>query len=355
MNSGILDKIKVLIIEDSPIIQEFLIHTLNSDPGISVIGTAGDGENALEAIIKLKPDVATMDIHMPKMDGFEATRKIMETKPLPIIIVSGTTNISDVGLIFRAMEAGALAVVPRPKGFGHPEHEATVKELIQTIKLMSEVKVIKRWPKAKRMAAGPLIQDGGMRKTPGEIKIIGIGASTGGPPVLKTILSGLTKDFPVPILIVQHIASGFTSGLVDWLSQSSGFPVHVAGNMMSFIPGHVYVAPDRFHIGITSTNQIFFSNDEPENGSRPSISYLFRSIVNVHCQNCIGVLLTGMGRDGADELKLMKERGAITIAQDAESSVVYGMPKEAVQLDGATYVLSPDEIASMLVSLVNTK
>jgi two-component system, chemotaxis family, protein-glutamate methylesterase/glutaminase len=352
MNPGTPDKIKVLVIEDSPIIQNFLIHILNSDPRISVVGTADDGGKAIEAINKLKPDIATMDIHMPIMDGFQATRKIMETQPLPIIIVSGTTSISEVGTIFRAMEAGAVAAVPRPAGFGHPEHDSSAKELLMTIKSMSEVKVVKRWPKAKRAAVTPSIHNGIIKKTPAEIKIIGIGASTGGPPVLKTILSGLSKDFPVPILIVQHIASGFTSGLVDWLSQSSGFPVHVAGNMVNLIPGHAYVAPEKFHIGITSTNQIFFSNDNPENGSRPSISFLFRSIANIYCQNSIGILLTGMGRDGAEELKLMKDNGAITIAQDAESSVVYGMPKEAIILDGATYVLSPDEIAPMLVSLV---
>jgi two-component system chemotaxis response regulator CheB len=346
--------IKVLVVEDSPVVQEFLVHILNSDPKVQVIGTANDGEDAVEAVKHKKPDVITMDINMPKMNGLEATRRIMETHPVPIVIVSGSWDTKEVETTFRAMEAGALACIQRPAGIGHPDHEATAKELVQTVKLMSEVKVVKRWPHFRQVAAAPVIPTTAVvdiERIPAEIRIVAIGASTGGPPVLQTILSGLSKDFSVPILIVQHMAKGFTKGLAEWLAQSTGFPVHIAADGEYLLPGHAYIAPDGFHMKVGAGNQLALSKDEPEDSLRPSASYLFRSVSNVFGKNAVGVLLTGMGKDGAEELRLMKEKGAVTIAQDKGSSVIFGMPGEAVKLDGATYVLSPDKIVEALKSL----
>jgi two-component system chemotaxis response regulator CheB len=347
-------QIRVLVVEDSPVAQEFLVHILNSDPEIQVIGTANDGEEAVEAAKHKKPDVITMDINMPKMNGLDATRRIMETHPVPIVIVSASQNIKEVENTFRAMEAGALACVSKPAGMGHPDFEKTTKELIQTVKLMSEVKVVKRWPHYRQVTAAPSIPAPAavdIERIPAEIRIVAIGASTGGPPVLQTILSGLSKDFSVPILIVQHMAKGFTKGLIEWLAQSTGFPVHVAADGEYLLPGHAYIAPDGLHMKVGAGNRIALSKDEPEEGLRPSASYLFRSVSNVFGKNAVGVLLTGMGKDGAEELRLMKEKGAITIAQDKGSSVIFGMPGEAVKLDGATYVLSPDKIVKALKSL----
>lgn len=341
--------IKVLIVEDSPVIQEFLVHILTADPQIQVIGVAHNGEEALEVVQQKRPDVITMDINMPKMDGFAATRKIMETYPVPTVIVSGSVDVNEVAITFRAMEAGALAIVARPAGIGHPNYAATARELVQTVKLMSEIKVVRRWP---RVRSEPLVPTPKVQKAPTIIEVVAVGASTGGPVALQTILSGLPKDFCVPILIVQHIAAGFVHGFAAWLAQSTGFPVHVAADGQSLLPGQVYVAPDGFHMRVGRGRRITLSQEEPENGLRPSIDHLFRSVAQVFGPNAIGVLLTGMGKDGAEELKVMKEQGAVTLVQDEESSVVPGMPGEAIKREAATYVLPPDKLAALLASLV---
>lgn len=346
--------IKALVVEDSPSVREFLVRILGSDPDIRVAGTAHDGEEALEAVRRHRPDVITMDIHMPKMDGLEATRRIMETDPIPIVIVSGSTDPHETATTFRAMEAGALAVLRRPAGIGHPDHEATAKELLQTVKLMAEVKVVRRWPQTRREPALPPAAQA-LPGKPARVKVIAIGASTGGPPVLQTILAMLPRDLPVPVLIVQHMASGFTQGFVEWLAQSSGLPVHVAMHGEYPVPGHVYVAPDECQMKVEHGGKIALTQDEPENGLRPSVSYLFRSLAAAYGGDAVAGLLTGMGRDGAEELKLLRDKGAVTFAQDKESSVVHGMPGEAIKLDAATFILAPDRIAAVLTSLTNNK
>ncbi|MDP2759214.1 MAG: chemotaxis-specific protein-glutamate methyltransferase CheB [Sideroxyarcus sp.] len=348
--------IKVLIAEDSPVVREFLIHILGSDPDIRVVGTANNGEEALEAVQHYRPDVITMDIHMPKMDGLEATRRIMETYPTPIVVVSGSSDPRENMTTFRAMEAGALAVLRRPNGIGHPDYEDNAKELVQTVKLMAEVKVVRRWPQVRRGSVLPVV----IKPVTGEtatvkVKVIAIGASTGGPPVLQTILAMLPKDLPVPVLIVQHMASGFITAFVEWLAQSSGLPVHVATHGEYLVPGHAYVAPDEFQMKIEHGGRVVLTRDEPESGLRPSVSYLFRSLADIYGGGVVAGLLTGMGRDGATELRLLREKGAVTFAQDKESSVVHGMPGEAIKLDAATYVLSPDKIASVLTDLARNK
>ena len=338
--------IKVLIVEDSKVAQELLAHILTSDPSIQIVGIADNGEEALEAVKQKRPDVVTMDIHMPKVDGFEATRTIMETVPTPIIIVSASTSAKELASTFRAMEAGALAVVLRPPGMGHPEHKTAAGELIRTVKLMSEIRVVKRHPAVKRMATTTAKIEVPQRDV--QIQAIAIGASTGGPTVLQQILSGLPRNLPVPVLMVQHIASGFTKGFVEWLSGTTNFPVHVALHDEYPLPGHGYVAPDGFHLGIGNGPRIALSGHAPENGLRPSVAYLFRSVAQTLGPRAAGVLLTGMGRDGAAELKEMKDRGAVTIVQDEESSIIFGMPGEAVALNAHTYILSPDRIAALL-------
>ncbi len=351
--------IKVLVAEDSAVLREFLVHILSSDPAIQVIGTARDGADALEAVQREKPDVITMDINMPRMDGFEATRRIMETQPTPIVIVSGSWDTKEVATTFRAVEAGALAVLPRPRGLGHPDHEAMAQELIQTVKLMSEVKVVRRWARPRREGTAPLRLPATAEVERGpkaaEIRLVAIGASTGGPIVLQTILAALPKDFRVPVVIVQHMAAGFVRGFVEWLTHSSGRQVHVATHGETLLPGRVYVAPDGFQMKVEPGGKVSLTHDEPENGLRPSVSYLFRSVASAYGPNAVGVLLTGMGKDGAEELRLMKEKGAMTLAQDKDSSVVHGMPGEAIKLGAATYVFPPEGIAAALASLMKQK
>ncbi len=347
--------IKVLIAEDSAVVREFLVQILSSDPRIEVIGTANDGEEALEAVRRWQPDVITMDIHMPKLDGLEATRRIMETQPTPIVIVSGSTAPQDVAMTFRAMEAGALAVLGRPAGIGHPDHEAAARELVQTVRLMSEVKVVRRWPRVRRETAVTRPSEALVGRAPAEVKVVAIGASTGGPPVLQTILAGLPKEFPVPVLIVQHMATGFVRGFIEWLAQSCRLPIHLAEHGETMLPGHVYVAPDDFQMKVEHNGRIVLARDDPRNGLCPSVSSLFRSVAEVYGGAAVAGLLTGMGRDGAEELKLLKDKGAVTFAQDKESSVVHGMPGEAIRLDAATLVLPPDKIAAALTSLANKR
>ena len=346
--------INVLIVDDSAVVRQHLKDVLESDKDIRVMGTAKDGEEAVRFVQEKKPDVITMDINMPNMNGFEATRKIMETNPVPIVIVTASYDRSDVEKSFHSMEAGALAIIEKPFGEGHPHSKETQNDLVQTVKLMSEVKVVRRWKRERERQSEAIdkkVSDKGLKKRDKKIKIVAIGASTGGPPIIQTILSGLKKGYSAPILVVQHISKGFLEGLVEWLRQSTGLPVHIAKHGEELLPGHIYFARDDYHLGVDKDGRLRLSREEIENGLRPSVSYLFRSIINSFDGEAVGILLTGMGKDGAMEMKMMKDNGAVTIAQDRESSVVYGMPGEAVRLDGATYVLSPEEIAQTLEAL----
>ena len=220
--------IKVLIVEDSPVVQEFLTYVLSSDPGIQVSGVAKNGEEAIKAVRQKKFDVITMDIHMPVIDGYEATRQIMMTHPTPIVIVSGSNSATEVSSTFKAIEAGALAVISRPPGLDHENYDSATGELIQTVKLMSEVKVVKRIPDLARNRKAALLPFTQVYKTEDGIQIAAIGSSTGGPAALLQILSALPENLSFPILLVQHIAAGFIKGFAEWLNKSSHIPVRIA-------------------------------------------------------------------------------------------------------------------------------
>jgi two-component system chemotaxis response regulator CheB len=339
--------IRVLIVEDSPVQAELLSYLLSSDPGIVVAGVVHTGEEAVDAAMRMKPHVITMDINLPGINGFEATRKIMETVPTPIVIVSGSYDPKEVATTFHALEAGALAVVEKPPGINHVRYVETAGILVQTVKAMSEVKLVRRWPRKK--APVPATLPTMERKQ--EIKIVAIGGSTGAPVVLQTILSSLPRDFPVPIVVVQHMATGFTEGFAQWLATSTGFPVRLAANGQALSAGQAYVAPDGFHMKVVNAH-VALTKEEPQNGLRPSVSNLFRSVLEVFGLNTAAVLLSGMGKDGAEELQLLKESGAYTIVQNQESCVVYGMPGEAVRLNAASFILPPEDIADVLIGLV---
>jgi two-component system chemotaxis response regulator CheB len=343
--------IRVLIVEDSPVVQQFLGHVLSSDPAIEVIGIARDGEEAVEMAKQRTPHVITMDIHMSGMNGFEATRKIMESCPTPIIVVSASWDAREVETSFRAMEAGAVAILAKPRGGAGPELEPEARELIQTVKLMSEVKVVRRWPRKENPAIGHPVPEIDVEQTPAGIEAVAIGASTGGPVPIRTIVSALPKQFPAPVFVVQHIASGFVSGFAEWLAGSSHLQVRVAVNEEQANAGFVYVAPDGFHMGVRGDRRIALGSEEPENGLRPSVSHLFRSVARAYGRRSVGILLSGMGKDGAEELKLMRDRGAVTFAQDEGTCVVYGMPGEAARLGAALYALPPDKIAAAVMRL----
>lgn len=343
---------RVLIVEDSATVRQYLAHVIDSDPGLEVVGMAKNGEEAVALAALKRPDIITMDIHMPRMDGYEATRRIMEECPAPIVIVTSNWEPEDVKNSFRAIDAGALAALEKPPGPGDSRSKPLVAKLLQTLKTMAEVKVVRRFPRQKRpeatLEAWPAEGSGvGWQR----VEVVAIGASTGGPPVIKTILSGLKQGFSVPILIVQHIAVGFLTGMVEWLDKECGISVRIGSDGEHITAGVVYFAPDGAHMGVSGAGRIVLSNGPSENGVRPSVSHLFRSMADAYGARGAGVLLTGMGKDGAMELARMKERGAITVAQDKESCVVYGMPAEAVKLNGAVHVLPPEGITAFLNSI----
>jgi two-component system chemotaxis response regulator CheB len=342
--------IKVLVVDDSVTTQIILSQILNSDPKIRVIATASDGAQALQCIAREKPDIITMDVHMPGMNGLEATRIIMETSPLPIIICSASWDATNTAVAFQFMEAGAIALIGKPASPRHAEYQQLSAQLIDTVKMMSEIKVVKR---RRRFTAA---SSAAMPDTPAQVKasprsIIALGASTGGPPAIKTILEGLPEDFSLPILIVQHIAEGFLPGFVTWLGKSTKLVVKQGAHNEMPLAAHIYLAPAGSHMGIADGGRIVLSESPPEHGVQPSVSVLFRSLALHAKSRAVGILLTGMGVDGALELKAMRDAGALTIAQDKESSIVYGMPGEAVKLGAATMVLPPEQICKTILSV----
>lgn len=339
--------IRVLVVDDSPSVRELLVYILGSDPEIEIVGCAADGDEALRMAQDKRPDVITMDLHMPNMNGFEATRKIMQNCPTPIVIVSGTTDGDQQGASLRAIEAGALVAVQRPFGPGNAAHHQTSSALIRTVKSMAEVKVVRRWPAAENRMHGGLIRKPSDAQYPTR-KLVVIGASTGGPVVLQEILAELPSDYKVPILIVQHMSPGFVTGFADWLSGAAQFKVDVAQHGIALHGGRAYLAPDGFHMGVSKGFHVALSPGQPEHGMCPSVAHLFRSIHKELCPSTVGVLLTGMGKDGAAELRRLKDNGAMTIVQDRATSAVYGMPGEALKQDAATVVLHPSEIGKAL-------
>ncbi len=339
--------IRVLVVDDSKSSRQLLAHIIESDPTIKIVGFAEDGEKALDWLKANDADVITMDLFMPKINGFEVSRKIMETKPIPIVIVSSAYNPQDTEQGFKALEAGALAFIGKPAGMGDPNYSHRAKEIVDTIKIIAEVKLIKRRT-TKRIASAPPSEHA---VTEHRIEAVAIGASLGGPIALQTILSSLPKNFPVPIFIVQHIAHGFTQGFVNWLQTYSTLHIVMGENNMRASPGICYVAPDGFDFQIKERNIISLS-PTCSTFLCPSVGSLFASMATTYGPRCVGVLLTGMGRDGALELLAMKNRGAYTIAQDEESCLMFGMPQEAIKLGAARMVLPLNDIAATLNNLV---
>jgi two-component system chemotaxis response regulator CheB len=338
-------EIKVLVVDDSPTVREFLVQTFGRAPRMKVVAQAANGEEAITAVRASQPDVVTMDVKMPGMDGLEATRRIMQDCPVPIVIVSGIYE-DQVAASFHALEAGALAFVRKPT---MSDADASSSELIRTVRLMSEVKVIRRKerpPVPAHHMSSRLIDTAGR-----SVLLIAVGASTGGPAALISFLNALPPQACPPILIVQHIAEGFTDGLVSWLSRSTQHRVSQAvdGEVISF--GRVYIAPEGLHMGISRFGKIELADSPPEAGLRPAVSYLFRSVRTAYGAKAAAVLLSGMGKDGAQELLELRQSGALTFAQDKDSSLIFGMPGEAARLNAAEHVMPPTQIGETLAAI----
>ncbi len=346
--------LRVLIVDDSAVVRELLREILEADPELTVIGMAKNGEEGVRLAAEHRPDVITMDVHMPKLNGFEATQQIMHRHPIPIVIISGSLDTTEVDIGFQAMAAGAVAVRQRPRGVGHPAFVGEARALVQAVKAMAEVKLVRRWQTGPRTIPGTTPaspSSAAALPTTRPVDIVAIGASTGGPIALQALLSRLPAGLPFPIVIVQHMAEGFMPGLVEWLSRSVQFPLKLAVHHQTMMPGHAYLAPDGFHLGVTQSGRIQLIDSPPERGLRPAVGVLFRSIAATYGSRAVAVLMTGMGIDGAAELKQLRDLGAATVAQDRDSSVVFGMPGEAVKQAAATWILPPEEIATLLIRL----
>jgi len=335
--------IRVLVVEDSRAQRELLVGLLRAG-GLVVAGTASDGREAIAATQQLRPDVIAMDIHLPGLDGYAATRQIMQSSPTPIVLVSGVGDAQQ--RVLDALAAGALAVVRKPGSTAHPDHIRDRDTLLTTLRLMADVLVVTRHSShyttsaqtqsiSEREQGGLLLRSpstSSSRERPAPIlpQVLAIAASTGGPAAVQTLLSGLGGGFQLPILIVQHIARGFVEALADWLGKTTHLPVRVVRAEERLLPGHVYLAPDDHHLLVRVPGFVTLRAMQSSDRYCPSGDVLFESVAAAYQRRAIGVMLTGMGDDGARGLRTLRMAGSLTLAQDEASCVVYGMPKAAV-------------------------
>lgn len=339
--------IRVLVAEDSITARRLLVEVLRSDPDIEIVGEAADGQEAVEMAERLCPTVVTMDIQMPGLDGFEATRLIMARSPTPIVIVSAIVNDREVEVSMHALRAGALTVLPKLPGPETSAFEGQRRQLLDTVKAMSEVKVVRR----RQRPPEPSTRVPSPHRPVGRARLVAVAASTGGPPVLARLLEDLPADFRLPILVVQHMASGFVGGLARWLNTAGPLPVKVAEHGEPLRAGTMYLAPDDRHLGIAGRWSVKLSDEDPVSGFRPSATVLFRSIAEVAGASTAAVVLTGMGCDGLEGLRAVLRAGGRIIAQDKESSVVFGMNGAAVGAGMADVTVPADQLASCLSKL----
>lgn len=342
------NKIRVLLVDDSPIVLVLLKRMLATAPDMEVIGTAENGQVALDLIPQLKPDVVCTDLNMPVMDGLELTRKVMEQHPTPILVISIAVQKEDEGNVFELLRAGAVDVFPKPRGGIQSEEEAFTTELLNKIRVVNGVVVFHK----AQSGAAPAQTDAGVSAASTAPRIAAIGASTGGPQALSALLSAVPADFSVPIVCVQHISVGFLCGLVEWLDSQSPLKVLIADDGTEPQPGHVYFPVEDRHLEIDAEGRLRTVDREHFQGFRPSVTVLFESIAKNYGAAAIGILLTGMGEDGAEGLKSMRTAGATTIAQDEATSTVFGMPRQAIEAGAAGHVLGLPEIAPALRRLL---
>jgi two-component system chemotaxis response regulator CheB len=342
-------QLRVLVVDDSPTARALLRGILDAEPGVTVVGEASNGEEAIAAARRLRPSLITMDMFMPVMDGLQATREIMISTPTPIMIVSSAANRKEIDLSLDATAAGALTVVAKPEGPSAPDFEERRTEFVALVRSMAQVKVVRRYGRQITPPDAILRSEPTLPSEP--TAIVAIAASTGGPAALQEILAGLPRDFPLPILLVQHIAHGFVRGLADWLKAATRVDVKIARDGERLRGGTVYVAPDDRHLGVRERGIVQVSPAPAAAGFRPSGTFLFQSVAHWYRARTAAVILTGMGSDGVEGLRTVRRVGGYVIAQDEQTSVVYGMPQEAVRAGLVDAILPPGRIAECLVSL----
>lgn len=358
--------VNVLIVDDSTLVRNILKDIFSNDPEVRVVGEAADGKEAIELTAQLKPDIITMDVQMPRMDGFEATEYIMAYHPTPILIFSSAIDKSEQYTSFKAIALGALDNMSKPD-ITQDGFESVANSLLRKVKMLARIKVIPHIRgKLKVRENGftlptpvvgasapatvvPTVPPG----APNRYKLLAVGASTGGPMALKKILSGLPASFPIGIALVQHITPGFIDSFVDWLGTATPLKVKVARTGEAIKGGTVYLAPDSVQMEISEENTIILNKDAPFWGEfKPSVNSLFDSVGKNLREKAIGIILTGMGSDGALGMKRMFDNGGFTIAQDEASSLIFGMPKAAIDAQAVHSVLPLDDINRAIFRLI---
>ncbi|MEL7354530.1 MAG: chemotaxis-specific protein-glutamate methyltransferase CheB [Cyanobacteria bacterium J06560_5] len=377
--------IRVLLVEDSPVALAVLTKILEQSPQIEIVGVAHTGVEALSMIPQVQPQVICTDLHMPHMDGLALTTEIMARFPLPILVISVSVQAEDTAQVFRLLEAGAVDVLPKPVAGMTVENEALNKRLIEKIQILSGVKVFKKKKAVGRaavdqaVAAAMPVVGRAERSVPNQLsgisaefsadlssgmssemsrwkrpKIIAMGASTGGPKALHALLRDLPRNFP-PIVCVQHISPGFLSGLLNWIQHDCVVKLVIAQEGQRPASGHVYFAPAHRHLRLNTKGEFTYWDGPLVDGHRPSITVTLQSVAHYYGPQSVGVLLTGMGQDGAAGMAAIARSGGLTLAQDESTSVVFGMPKVAIDLGAAYRVLPLDAIAPTLIEFVNTR
>lgn len=331
-----MSKIRVLIVDDSPIARQAIVDLINHSEDMEVVGEASTGLEAVRLNMALHPHVIAMDCQMPVMDGLQAARVIMQEHPTRIVLLGDQNQAHDSEWIQRSTAAGALDLCPKPKDSQSSE------KLVKTLRAMSEVGVVRR--RAEELP--PEIRDlPGIAHRP---EIVLMVSSTGGPPALETILRDLPDDFPLPIVIVQHISDEFVEGMTHWLNGVISLSIKMAEAGERPQSGCIYIAPINVHLRLTFNGRFSLEPDTENYRHVPSGDVLLESAAEVYGASAIGVVLTGMGMDGARGLTKLRERGAHTIVQDEATSVVFGMPKAAIEMGGSEYVLPLNQIAGLL-------
>jgi two-component system, chemotaxis family, protein-glutamate methylesterase/glutaminase len=344
-----MEKIRVLVVDDSLTVRKRIVEALASDVALEVIAEADNGKRAIELCEALRPDVITLDMMMPIMGGVAVTEYVMAYFPTPILIVSASTNRGELFKTYDALAAGALDVLEKPRS--QDADSEWERKLISTVKLISRIKVITHprarlmGPKFERDEAADELNNG-----KSEYEVVAIGASTGGPAAVLDILRGLPEKFPLPILVLIHLAEPFAMALAEWLDGQSPLRVRYSRDREPVPTTGVIMAPAGKHL-VVSQGQLRLTSEPERYSCRPSVDVLFESITREFGSRSINCLLTGMGKDGAAGLLGARRAGAMTIAQNESSSVVFGMPGEAVRIGAARHVLSIENISRELVQL----
>jgi two-component system chemotaxis response regulator CheB len=331
--------VRVLVADDSELFRDVLSRVIEAEPGFEVVAAAADGNEAARLARTLEPDVITMDLNMPDADGFSGIARIMAETPTPILVL---TVHREEAVGFRALSLGALDILEKPSPASNLDDYGAL--LRSRLRLLAGVKVI-RHPRGLRSRHATLA------RAAARTDLVAIGASLGGPRALATLLRGLPRGFAAPIVVVQHIADGFTEGLANWLTQESRLEVREARDRDVLRPGLVLLAPTGRHLVVTQ-GTARLSDAPPVDSFRPAVTPLLRSAAEAYGPRACGVILTGMGRDGADGLKALRSSGGHTIAQDEGTSAVYGMPRAAIESGAVDQVLPLDDIARALLELV---